>query len=140
MKARVPGLIIRETRTADLNSIYRLGIDEPLFSEMKGWNASDLAGLFCSKNLLSFTASRKKEVLGFITGRITGDTAEIEWVLVKERLRNRGIGTSLLDEFIERIKIPGIINIAVALFPEKAEIQAFFNKRDIKKLSSTTSR
>lgn len=128
MKTRIPGLVIRETRISDLNSIYRLGLEEPVFLAMKGWDAPALADLFCSSGLIAFTASRKKEVLGFVLGRVTGDVAEIEWILVKAKLRNRGIGTSLLDVFVELSKNRGIMNILVALFPEKRETEAFFNR------------
>lgn len=131
MKTSIPGLVIRETRINDLNSIYKLGLEEPLFSSMMNWNAAVLSEVFCSTGLLACTAARKKEVLGFIIGRISGDTAEILWILVKEKLRNRGLGALLLDTFTKRSKNNGVMNILVALFPEKAETEAFFNKQSL---------
>ncbi|HPS58269.1 MAG TPA: GNAT family N-acetyltransferase [Spirochaetota bacterium] len=131
MKTTIPGLVIRETCITDLNSIYKLGLEEPLFSSMTNWNAAALADAFCSTDLLAYTAARKKEVLGFIIGRISGDSAEILWILVKQKLRKRGIGSSLLDTFVNLSKKGGLMNFLVALLPDKTETEAFFYKRNM---------
>lgn len=131
MKTSIPGLVIRETRLNDLNPIYRLGINEPGFASMDGWNPANLADTFCRNDLIAYTAARKKEVLGFIIGRITGNKAEIMWIMVIEKLRKRRIGSALLDSFINKTENRGAKEFSVSLFPDNTETEAFFYKRDV---------
>lgn len=131
MKTSIPGLVIRETRINDLNQIYRLGINEPGFDSLDGWNPENLADAFCSNDLIAYTAGRKKEVLGFIIGRITGNKAEIMWILVIGKLRKRGIGSALLESFIKKAGNLGAKEFSVVLDPDNKEAEAFFYKRDL---------
>lgn len=131
MKKPLPGLVIRETRISDLNSIYRLGLEEPVSSPLQNWNAPAIAEIFCRDDLLAYTAARKKEIFGFIIGTASGDSAEIEWIMVKGKQRKRGIGSSLINEFIQSSKNRGVTNFLVALFPDDTEAEAFFNKNNL---------
>lgn len=136
MKISVPGVIVRETCLSDLKPIYRLGLDEPLLNLTNSLDVSAIANAFCSDDLIAYTASRKKEVLGFIIGRINGDSAEIQWLMVKEKLRRRGIGKALLDSFIIKSKTRGALNYFVALLPDKTETKSFFYKRNMIQIES----
>jgi len=131
MKPAIPGLAIRETCLADLNSIYRLGLNEPVFISMRRWNASQLAEIFSNSALISFTVVRKKEILGFITGKIIDQSATVEWIMVNEKFRRRGIGRFLLDKFLNTAKIKGVSFFIVASFPVNSETEYFFSKSGI---------
>lgn len=131
MKTSIPGLVIRETRLNDLNSIYSLGLEEPVFTLLQNWNAPAIADVFCSEDLLAYTAARKKEIFGFIIGTTSGYSAEIKWILVNDRFRKRGIGSALINAFIQSSKPRGAEKFLVALLPENTETETFFIKNNL---------
>ena len=137
MKTSIPGLVIRDTKISDLNIIYRLGAGEAVFNSMiSRWAPDSLADIFCLDGLISCTAARKKEIIGFIIGTASDNNADIHWILVKEKFRNRGIGASLLYKFKEKAKKTGAVNFFVALFPDKTETETFFYKNSMIKRES----
>lgn len=139
MKTAVPGLIIRPLELKDLHAIYLLGKQEETFSKMNNrWTPAELAELLSGNNATAFTAARKKEIAGFIIGTISATAAEIQWMLVREKFRGKGIGTALLDAFKEKSKKGGVTDFFVALFPDKTETERFFNKNNLIQKESFT--
>lgn len=137
MRKPVPGMIIRRTGIPDLHNIYMLGMTEKNFSAPACcWDASSLAEIFAEENCVAYTAARKKEIAGFIIGKVSGCNAELKWIFVKEKFRRRGVGTDLLDRFKENLKKSGVTDFFVALFPDKNETENFFIKHNMIKRES----
>ncbi len=130
MKLNIPGLIIRRTELSQLHAMYLMGRDDAAFAALPdSWSAEKLAALFAG-NVVAFTAARKKEVAGFIIGTVEGKSACLQWLLVKEKFRRRGIGSALFDMFTENLKKSGVEDFFVALFPYTTETESFFLKKN----------
>lgn len=130
MNLEVKGITIRKTVESDLRQIYTMGLTElPLQETRMTFDAENLAELFTSERVIALTAIRGKKVLGFIIGSITGNKCRIEWFIIIEKLRKKGIGTKMLHLFTESVKKFGVEHFFIALFVNNSESVNFFNKR-----------
>ena len=105
MKLSEKGIIVRKTIEDDLPQIYAAGVGE---HELKNlpfeFNAENLADIFASDRSISYSAVRKKKVLGFIIGSINGTESKIHWMMVKDNFRKSGIGKELLMIYLDKSK------------------------------------
>jgi len=122
------GIIIRRTLESDLRSIY-LAVSEISVLTADALTADSLADLFASDSSVMYSAVRKKQLLGFILGTVKENDAVIEKFFVKEKFRNCGIGSLLLEKFSLRSKKAGSCNFLIALHIENIQTLNFFIKR-----------
>lgn len=122
------GIIIRRTQESDLRGIFLAVSAAPEFN-LNPLTAENLAEIFTSGNSVMYSAVRKKHLLGFITGRITGDKAVIEAAYVKDKFRGIGIGTSLLESFIKSSKKSGGKSFLIAITGDNQKAITFFSSR-----------
>ncbi len=123
------GIIIRKTIEADLPQIYSIGKNETLLSELPyPLNSDNMAEIFSSLNCISFTAVRKKKVLGFIIGTVKDNQSRIHWMMVKENFRRAGIGGELLKFFMENSKKNRADDFLIAVFKNDPYAVNFFTK------------
>jgi len=122
------GIIIRKTLESDLRSIY-LAVSEITGLNSEALSADRLAELFASENSVMYSAVRKKQLLGFITGNLKGDEAIIETVYVKDKFRSIGIGSTLLEKFLTGSKKAGSLNYLITIHEENQKALNFFLSR-----------
>lgn len=125
------GIIIRKTSESDLRQIYLTGIAEPVFAELPlAFSAENLAEIYSSDNSVCCTAVQRKKVLGFIIGSVQGDSSEIHWFMVKEKLRKNGIGSELLNQFLYHSKKHGASHFSTAVLKNSSDAVRFFRGRE----------
>jgi ribosomal protein S18 acetylase RimI-like enzyme len=129
MSLRDKGIIIRNTIESDLRQIHDEGKKEPLLTDTAfNFSADNLSEILATENVLAYTAARKKTVLGFIIGAVKDTECKVYWMLVKKNFRKTGIGTELLQFFIENAKKNDVNNFFIAVFNNNSESVNFFNK------------
>lgn len=127
MKLSEKGIIIRKTIEADLPQIYAEGVVEPSFMNLPfRFSAKNLADNFASNNSISFSAVRKKKILGFIIGSSEEDVSTVHWIMVKDKFRRAGIGKELLLRYIDESKKSAAEKFSIALFRNSTESVKFF--------------
>lgn len=122
------GIIIRKTLECDLRGIY-LAVSEIPGLNSDALSADRLAELFASEKPVMYSAVRKKQLLGFITGYLKGEEAIVETVYVKEKFRSIGIGSLLLENFISRSKKTGSEIIVIYAQTDDQKPLSFFLNR-----------
>jgi len=125
MKLSERGIIIRRTAETDLREIY---ITSQNFYADK-LTASALADMYMDNECRMFTAVRKKTVIGFIAGKITCDKATINLLLVKPHFRKSGIGSALLESFMNNAKKSGAEKFLISVYENDPDSIEFLRKR-----------
>lgn len=82
------------------------------FTVPRPWSTAEFTSLLSDPLTLILTESQ-----GFLVGRVVADEAEVLTLAVDPAARRRGIGKSLLQEFLARAKAMG----AVSVFLEVAD-------------------
>lgn len=117
----------------DLHQIYKLGNDEPAFKNSPTpWNIDNISSVIASNTFIAFTAKRKNKILGFIIGDVKDVNAEILWFMVITHMRNKGIGSALIDSFLEKADSHGINNIFIRLLENNLDTINFLCKKGLK--------
>lgn len=117
----------------DLHQIYKLGNDEPAFKNSPTpWNIDNISSVIASNTFIAFTAKRKNKILGFIIGDVKDTNAEILWFMVITHMRNKGIGSALIDSFLEKADSHGINNIFIRLLENNLDTINFLCKKGLK--------
>ena len=133
MKHLKDGIIITNLNIDDLHQIYKLGLMEPAFkNSLNQWTPDNISSVFSSDSFAAFTARRKKKVLGFIIGEIKGSGAEILWFMVIPHLRKKGIGSTLIESFIQKTSCEGIDKIFIRLLENNLDSINFLCKKGLK--------
>jgi len=131
MKLSEKGIIIRKSIEDDLPQIYSLWISEsPMNNLSYRFTPENIADIFASDNSVYFSAVRKKKVLGFVIGSVQNSDARIHWMLVKHNFRNSGIGSELLNRFIEISEKKCAAKFLTAVLENNKESEIFFANRD----------
>lgn len=130
------GIFIRKTLECDLRSIY-LAVSEISGLDSDVLSADHLAELFASENSVMYSAVRKKQLLGFITGNIKRDEAAVETIYVKDKFRSIGIGSTLLEKFLTSSKKTGSLNYLISVHEENQKALNFFLSRGFVQSGST---
>lgn len=126
-------IIITTLNIEDLHQIYKLGNDEPAFKNSPSpWNIDNISSVIASNTLIAFTAKRKNKILGFIIGDIKDRDAVILWFMVIPHMRNKGIGSILIDSFLEKADSNGINNIFIRLLENNLDTINFLCKKGLK--------
>jgi GNAT superfamily N-acetyltransferase len=132
MKRLKDGIIITDLNIDDLHQIYKLGLDEPVFEvSLNPWTPENISSLIASDSFTAFTARRKKKILGFIIGEKKGSEAEIRWLMVMPHLRKKGIGSALVDSFIQKASGEGINKIFIRLLENNLDTINFLCKKGL---------
>lgn len=130
MKFSEKGIIIRETVEDDLRQIYELGMTE---TELTGaaarFDAENLADIFSSENSICFSAVRKNKILGFISGSVSQNISTMRWIAVKDKFRRWGIGSGLMEFYINESGKRGAKNISIPLLKSDSASVKFFTQR-----------
>jgi len=117
----------------DLHQICKLGNDEPAFKNSPTpWNIDNISSALASNVFTAFTAKRKNKILGFIIGDVKDVNAEILWFMVITHMRNKGIGSALIDSFLEKADSHGINNIFIRLLENNLDTINFLCKKGLK--------
>ena len=85
----------------DLDSVMQVMEDsfDPAYGE--AWSGPQCAGLLPMPGVWLVLARDRDQVVGFALGRIVLTEAELLLLAVKKKARQRGIGKSLLNRFVE---------------------------------------
>lgn len=127
------GIFIRETVEPDLRQIYLCGKDEPVFKNIAFKMTPEiLAEIYNSSSSITYSAVRKKKVLGFIIGSVDGSISKIHWLMVKPEFRKTGIGKELLKSYIEKSGRSGSEQILVSVSDLNNEALKFFTAGGLK--------
>lgn len=127
------GIIITPLNIDDLSRIYRLGLEEKGFqNSLNPWNSENISSVIASDMFTAFTARRKNKILGFIIGEKRELNAEILWFMVVPHLRNKGIGSALIDSFLKKSNSEGINKIFIRLLENNLDTINFLCKKGLK--------
>lgn len=86
------------------------------------------------KNNYIYVSIHENEVVGFIYGKINNKktdkekTAKILFIYVKEKYRNQGIGTMLINKLTEQLKYDGICYIDIQVYCNNKDAINLYNK------------
>ena len=127
------GIIITPLNIDDLHQIYKLGLEEPDFqNSLNPWNPDNLSSVIASDLFTAFVSRRKNKILGFIIGEKQGSDSEILWLMVVPHLRNKGIGSALIDSFLKKSHSKGINKIFIQLLENNLDTINFLCKKGLK--------
>jgi len=128
MKLTEKGIIVRKGVETDLRQIYLSVNDKPLFSNT-GFSAGKLADIFMSETSIILVAARKKKILGFIAGKTDEKNSFIHYIFVNEKFRGSGIGSALMEKYINWGKKSGAADFFIALHEDEMDSLDFCIKR-----------
>ena len=126
-------IVITALNIEDLHQIYRLGNEESAFkNSLTPWNIDNISTALASNVFTAFTAKRKNKILGFIIGDVKDTGAEILWFMVVPQMRNKGIGSALIDSFLKKADSDEINNIFIRLLENNLDTINFLYKKGLK--------
>lgn len=126
-------IVITALNIEDLHQIYKLGNEESAFkNSLTPWNIDNISTALASNVFTAFTAKRKNKILGFIIGDIKDTGAEILWFMVVPHMRNKGIGSALIDSFLKKTDSDEINNIFIRLLENNLDTINFLCKKGLK--------
>lgn len=123
-------MLIRKMTIMDYEGIYKLWVDTPGM----GLNALDDSKEGIERYLkrnpdTCFVAEDDKRIVGSILSGHDGRRGFIYHTAVSVSMRNRGIGSALVHASVAALKNYGINKIALVVFSENIEGNAFWEKR-----------
>lgn len=138
---------IRKATIDDFNSIQRLNLqieeaelpfDSNLLEDcmLKEKGIQDLKKSIRNRNNTYLVAIIDNEVVGFIDGKILNawyykeKVGYLSHLCVDKKYRRCGIGTKLLDQFTEEMKLQGAKYIKLNAFPKNTAAVSFYRKYD----------
>lgn len=126
------GIIVTPMNIDDLPQAYKLGLEEHAFKDsLNPWTPENISSVIASDLFTAFTARRKNKILGFIIGEDKGSDAEILWFMVVPHLRNKGIGSALIDSFLKKAHSKGINKIFIRLLENNLDTINFLCKKGL---------
>lgn len=108
---------------------------DAIVAGLREWFGNEQGIRDCERAIRSqagLIASDETGVTGFLTWTLDRGVAEITWMAVRATSRRRGIGRSLLDALIERLRADQVHGLDVktlserASYPPYAETRAFY--------------
>lgn len=123
-----PALKVRAATTADIPVLIVL---EKHAATAAHWSPAQYQELFnnAQPRRLVTVVEEDDEVLGFLVGRVVGEDWEIENMAVAAPARRRGLGTSLLSEFIDLAVREGAQVISLEVRESNLAARALYEKR-----------
>ena len=102
---------LRPGEARDLDEVMRImgGAFQPCFGE--AWTRSQCAGILPMTGVNLTIAEDSGEAIGFSLMRSVADEAELLLLAVDPDRQNRGVGQSLLDEFIAAARAKGAVRL-----------------------------
>ena len=97
-------LLIREVREEDLNDLLKLELE----AFKRPYSLSLLKREVNLPYSLFLVAEEEEQLLGYVSGWLVGQTAELNRIAVKKERRSEGIGKELLNSFIKKCFLKGI--------------------------------
>lgn len=125
---------IQIKKEKDLKNLEALlFLEKECFGE-EAWSRSLLQGELENSYSLCFLAKKGKEVVGYLLGRMVIDEGEILRIAVKDHLRNRGIGSSLLKAYLSELKKRKVKKVFLEVSEKNERAIRFYEKFGFKPL------
>jgi len=137
-RSAASGIEIREMELDDLPSVFALG--EQLFTAEKWpnlyrtWDEFELLSTFSTDKELCLVAEKDEKIVGFILGSLIEKPRSawvygyMEWIGVNPEIKNRGIGTRLLNKLTDLFIKHGARMMLVDTELENQDGLRFFKK------------
>jgi ribosomal protein S18 acetylase RimI-like enzyme len=137
-RSAASGIEIREMELDDLPSVFTLG--EQLFTAEKWpnlyrtWDEFELLSTFSTDKELCLVAEKDEKIVGFILGSLIEKPRSawvygyMEWIGIDPEVKNRGIGTRLLNKLTDLFIKHGARMMLVDTELENQDALRFFKK------------
>lgn len=118
---------IRYATAADLPQIRRM---EEQASTAAHWSAAQYHALFANDGprRIALVAQDDLQVIGFLIARFLAGEWEIENIVVDERHKKRGIGTTLLRRLLSEAQAAGATSLILEVRESNAQARRLYEK------------
>ena len=117
-------IIIRDVSERDLDEIYRL--EKEIFG-LEGYSKSLIKFLIFFSNYFK-VACKDSEIIGYLCGEVRGNMGHIITIGVKKNYRRRKIGSRLIMDFINYLKMNNIHSVYLEVSVNNHAAIKFYEK------------
>lgn len=100
-----------------------------------GWKQNLIEDAFDTGRFYALGVFNEQEMVGVITFDISFETADLEDIVVKKQLRNKGVATELLERAIMRLKACRVEKVFLEVRKSNQTAISFYLKNGFNKIS-----
>lgn len=130
-----PEFNIRKADAADIPSMVQLAKEEPNAAQ---WTVQQYRNIFAvnlPQRIALIMQENSDSLGGFIVGRCLGEEWEVENIVIAAAQRKHGLGTRLLQEFMQHAKSEGAHSIGLEVRESNHAAQALYRKLGFSEIS-----
>jgi len=122
------GLIIRHMEEKDVKDVAKLAF----LSFSEPWSENAYLQTLSNPLYLSLVAYKEEEFLGFADVTLVCGEASLNNIAVKEKYKQKGVATSLINTLIDKLKEKGIVSLTLEVRPSNTPAISLYKKLGFK--------